>query len=140
MVPNSLGPGEDATHYGTQQQKDKYLPRVADGSLIPCFGLTGPNNGSDATGSIDTGVLVEENNELRGRINLNKRYITLAPVASLCGIAFELTDPDNLLQKHNIDAKLGVCVALVEKGHPNLRLNTHHNPLDVGFPNGTIKG
>ena len=140
MVPNSLGPGELLTHYGTEEQKNKYLPKLSDGSLIPCFGLTGPNNGSDATGSIDTGVLIEENNQLKIRVNLNKRYITLAPVASLCGIAFELTDPDNLLEKYKIDGKLGVCVALVEKGHANLRLETHHNPLNVGFPNGTIKG
>lgn len=140
MVPNSLGPGELLTHYGTEDQKKEYLPKLSDGSLIPCFGLTGPNNGSDATGSIDKGVLIEENGKLKIRVNLNKRYITLAPVASLCGIAFELTDPDDLLAKHQTNCKLGVCVALVEKGHPNLRLETHHNPLEVGFPNGTIKG
>ena len=140
MVPNSLGPGELLTHYGTQQQKDNYLPKLSDGTLIPCFGLTGPNNGSDATGSIDKGRLIEKDGKLAINVSLNKRYITLAPVASLCGIAFELTDPDNLLDKYNISGKLGVCVALVEKGHPNLRLDTHHNPLNVGFPNGTIKG
>ena len=86
MVPNSLGPAELLHHYGTNQQKDKYLPKLASGELIPCFGLTGPNNGSDATGSIDKGQLIEKEGKLKIRINLNKRYITLAPIASLCGI------------------------------------------------------
>jgi len=134
MVPNSLGPGELITLYGTEKQKNDYLPKLANGDLIPCFGLTGPNNGSDATGSIDTGVVFKENNEIKVKVNLNKRYITLAPVANLMGIAFDLKDPDNLLDK------TGVTVALVEREHLNLIQETHHNPLDVGFPNGTIKG
>ena len=99
MVPNSLGPGELLTHYGTDKQKDNYLPRLSNGELIPCFGLTGPNNGSDATGNIDEGVLVKKDNKIMIKVNLNKRYITLAPVANLMGIAFHLKDPDNLLKK-----------------------------------------
>ena len=134
MVPNSLGPGELLTHYGTQNQKDKYLPKLASGEMIPCFGLTGPNNGSDATGSIDKGIIVKRNGKLMIKVNLNKRYITLAPVANLMGIAFNLEDPENLL------GKSGVTVALVERNHEGLIQDTHHNPLNAGFPNGTIKG
>ena len=134
MVPNSLGPGELLTMYGTEEQKENYLPRLASGELIPCFGLTGPNNGSDATGSIDTGRIVLENGQPMIKVSLNKRYITLAPVANLMGIAFNLEDPDNILGKE------GVTVALVERDHPGLIQNTHHNPLNAGFPNGTIKG
>ena len=134
MVPNSLGPGELLTLYGTEEQKNNYLPRLANGDLIPCFGLTGPDNGSDATGSIDEGYVIKENGKIKIKVDLNKRYITLAPVANLMGIAFNLKDPDNLLNKS------GITVALVERNHKNLIQDTHHNPLDVGFPNGTIKG
>ncbi len=134
MVPNSLGPGELLIHYGSDDQKNKYLPGLADGSYIPCFGLTGPNNGSDATGSIDKGIVIEKDGKKVIKVSLNKRYITLAPVANLMGIAFELQDPDNLIGKE------GVTVALVERSHPNLIQNTHHIPLNAGFPNGTIKG
>ena len=102
MVPNSLGPGELITLYGTEKQKNDYLPKLANGEFIPCFGLTGPNNGSDATGSIDTGVVFKEDNKLKVKVKLNKRYITLAPVANLMGIAFDLQDPDNLLDKKHI--------------------------------------
>ena len=134
MVPNSLGPGELLTMYGTEKQKEHYLPRLANGDFIPCFGLTGPNNGSDATGSIDTGKVVLEDGQPKIKVSLNKRYITLAPVANLMGVAFNLEDPENILGKE------GVTVALVEREHPGLIQNTHHNPLNVGFPNGTIKG
>jgi acyl-CoA dehydrogenase len=135
MVPNSLGPGELLTIYGTTEQKDHYLPKLANGEMIPCFGLTGPNNGSDATGTIDKGVFIRDKEDnLKIKVNLNKRYITLAPVANLMGIAFELEDPENLM------GKSGITVALVERDHPGLIQSTHHNPLDVGFPNGTIKG
>lgn len=134
MVPNSLGPGELISHYGTSEQKDTYLPKLADGTYIPCFGLTGPNNGSDATGNIDRGIIVKKNDKIKIKVNLNKRYITLAPVANLMGIAFELEDPDNLLSKS------GITLALVERNHDGLIQNTHHNPLNAGFPNGTIKG
>ena len=138
MVPNSLGPGELITKYGTQQQKDYYLPRLAKGEYIPCFGLTGPQNGSDATGSIDEGILnlnVDNPKNKHIDVEINKRYITLAPVASLIGLAFRVND------KHNLNGgKGGVTLALLERDTPGLEINTHHNPLNVGFPNGTLKG
>jgi acyl-CoA dehydrogenase len=139
MVPNSLGPGELLTLYGTEKQKDLFLPKLASGEKIPCFGLTGPNNGSDATGSIDKGIVFQEtdsfgNTKKKIKINLNKRYITLAPVSNLMGIAFNLEDPENLINKS------GVTVALIESSHPGLIRETYHNPLDAGFPNGTLKG
>lgn len=136
MVPNSLGPGELLTHYGTEEQKNKYLPGLANGTYIPCFGLTGPNNGSDATGSIDEGTVVKVNGEIMIKVKINKRYITLAPVSNLMGIAFNLKDPDNILQ----NKKSGITLALLERGHDGLIQETHHNPLNAGFPNGTIKG
>ena len=136
MVPNSLGPGELLSHYGTEKQKEKYLPGLADGTYIPCFGLTGPNNGSDATGRIDEGEVVEKDGKIMIKIKVNKRYITLAPVANLMGIAFKLRDPKNLL----LNQKSGITLALLERGHEGLIQETHHNPLNVGFPNGTIKG
>ena len=136
MVPNSLGPGELLSHYGTQQQKDKYLPKLATGEYIPCFGLTGPHNGSDATGTIDEGTLVYRNGKRVIDIEIDKRYITLSPVSNLIGLAFRLNDPDNLLEIGNP----GVTVALLEKGHLGLRQDTYLNPLNAGFPNGTLKG
>ena len=134
MVPNSLGPAELLTHYGTEKQKNYYLPKLATGEFIPCFGLTGPNNGSDATGSIDEGEVVKIDGEIKIKLKINKRYITLAPVSNLMGIAFDLKDPNNYLDKS------GITVALVERKHNGLVQNTYHNPLNVGFPNGTIKG
>jgi acyl-CoA dehydrogenase len=136
MVPNSLGPAELLHYYGTDSQKEKYLPLLADGSLIPCFGLTGPHNGSDATGEIDTGIVKINNNQIYIDIQLNKRYITLAPVSNLIGIAFHLKDPDNILKQ----GKEGITLALIEKSQKNLELLTFHNPNNAGFPNGTIKG
>ena len=137
MVPNSLGPGELLQHYGTDAQKETYLPRLATGELVPCFGLTGPNNGSDATGSIDVGTVKEINGSKVVEINLDKRYITLAPVADLIGIAFNLKDPNGLLKDGGAE---GVSLALIEKGHPGLLQDTYHNPNNAGFPNGTLKG
>tara|TARA_Y100000816_G_C26106114_1_gene587935 strand:- start:142 stop:2082 length:1941 start_codon:yes stop_codon:yes gene_type:complete len=137
MVPNSLGPGELLQHYGTEEQKNKYLPGLANGDFIPCFGLTGPNNGSDATGSIDEGELLSgENGEKYIEVSVNKRYITLGPVANLVGVAFNLKDPQGLLSS----GKPGVTLALIEKGTCGLLQETHHNPLNAGFPNGTLKG
>ena len=124
MVPNSLGPGELLQHYGTVEQKEKYLPKLVTSEYIPCFGLTGPHNGSDAAGKIDTGKVILKDGKKFIKVSVNKRYITLAPVSNLVGLAFNLEDPDNLL----------------EKGHEGLKLETHHNPLDAGFPNGTVKG
>ena len=138
MVPNSLGPGELITKYGTIQQKDYYLPRLAKGEYIPCFGLTGPQNGSDATGSIDEGILNLNIDNVKNKhidVEINKRYITLAPVANLIGIAFRVND------KYNLNGgKGGVTLALLERDTPGLEIKTHHNPLNVGFPNGTLKG
>lgn len=137
MVPNSLGPGELLTHYGSDYQKRKYLPGLSFGKYIPCFGLTGPHNGSDATGSIDTGeVILNSQGKKEIIININKRYITLAPVSNLIGIAFNLKDPYEILDT----GKEGVTLALIEKDHPGLKIETHHNPLNTGFPNGTLKG
>ena len=137
MVPNSLGPSELLLHYGTEEQKEKYLPKLANGQKIPCFGLTGPNNGSDATGSIDKGsVFMDENGKVKIKVNLNKRYITLAPVSNLIGIAFELEDEYELLDSR----RTGITVALIERGHEGLKQDYYHNPLDTGFPNGTVQG
>jgi acyl-CoA dehydrogenase len=136
MVPNSLGPGELIQHYGTEEQKRYYLNHLADGSFIPCFGLTGPNNGSDAVGNIDEGIVERHNNILKIRVNLNKRYITLAPVSNLIGIAFNLKDPNKLLP----DGKEGITLALIKNDQEGLIQNTYHNPNNAGFPNGTIKG
>ena len=134
MVPNSLGPGELLQHYGTEEQKEKYLPALADGDYVPCFGLTGPNNGSDAAGQIDKGKVIKKGDKLVIEVDINKRYITLAPVSNLIGLAFKLEDPDNLVGKE------GITLALIEDTHPGLIKETHHNPLNTGFPNGTLKG
>ena len=136
MVPNSLGPGELLQHYGTDAQKEYFLPKLANGTFIPCFGLTGPNNGSDAVGQIDEGVVVKKDGKIKIKISLNKRYITLAPVSNLIGIAFRLNDPDKLLTS----GKNGITLALVENSESGLSQNTYHNPNNSGFPNGTIKG
>ena len=136
MVPNSLGPGELLLHYGTDHQKNKYLPGLANGKYIPCFGLTGPNNGSDAAGPIDKGVVKYINNRKIIEIEISKRYITLAPVANLIGLAFKLEDPNNILESGGE----GITVALIESDHKGLKKETYHNPLNIGFPNGTLKG
>ena len=136
MVPNSLGPSELLLNYGTNKQKNNFLPKLATGEYIPCFGLTGPNNGSDATGSIDEGIVLKKDNKTVINLNINKRYITLGPVANLIGLAFNLKDPNNLLPSN----KEGITVALVENDIPGLKQETHHNPLNAGFPNGTLKG
>lgn len=136
MVPNSLGPAELLQHYGTEEQKRYYLPKLANGSFIPCFGLTGPNNGSDAVGKIDEGVVELVDGKIKIKVTLNKRYITLAPISNLIGIAFNLKDPNKLLPSK----KEGITVALVENTESGLLQNTYHNPNNAGFPNGTIKG
>jgi acyl-CoA dehydrogenase len=136
MVPNSLGPAELIQHYGTQKQKDYFLPRLANGSFIPCFGLTGPNNGSDAVGEIDKGIVENVDGKIKIRISLNKRYITLAPISNLIGIAFNLEDPNKLLPIY----RTGITVALIESSQHGLIQDTYHNPNNAGFPNGTIKG
>lgn len=136
MVPNSLGPGELISIYGTEKQKNHYLPKLATGDFIPCFGLTGPKNGSDATGKIDSGKIILKENKKYVEVEINKRYITLAPVANLMGLAFNLKDPNRLLD----EGSEGITVALVERNTCGLIQETHHNPLNAGFPNGTLKG
>lgn len=136
MVPNSLGPAELLQHYGTHEQKQYYLPRLANGTFIPCFGLTGPNNGSDAVGKIDEGIVELVDGKIKIKITLNKRYITLAPISNLIGIAFNLKDPNNLLPSK----KQGITVVLIENSENGLIQKTYHNPNNAGFPNGTIKG
>jgi acyl-CoA dehydrogenase len=136
MVPNSLGPAELLQHYGTEKQKNYYLPKLANGDFIPCFGLTGPNNGSDAVGEIDEGIVELVDGKIKIKITLNKRYITLAPISNLIGIAFKLKDPNKILNSK----KEGITVALVENTEKGLLQNTYHNPNNAGFPNGTIKG
>jgi acyl-CoA dehydrogenase len=140
-VPNSLGPGELLAHYGTDEQKSYYLPRLADGREIPCFGLTGPTAGSDATSIPDYGIVCEgEWNGARVvgvRMNFDKRYITLAPVATIIGLAFRMYDPDGLLG----DTKdLGITLALVPRGTPGMDIGRRHFPLNCVFQNGPIHG
>jgi len=137
-VPNSLGPGELLARYGTMEQKEYFLPRLADGTLIPCFGLTGPHSGSDATSLIGSTCVVEQRNgELGVRASFKKRYITLAPVAGVVGIGLNLSDPNGLLQGKGEE---GFTVALLERNHPGLRMGPRHMPLNAAFMNGTVEG
>lgn len=140
-VPNSLGPGELLLKYGTQEQKDHYLPRLADGREIPCFGLTGPRAGSDATSLPDTGVVCKgtyEGKEVLGlRMNFSKRYITLAPVATVVGLAFRMFDPEGLLG----DKKdIGITVALLPRHLEGMEIGNRHKPIGSPFMNGPIIG
>ncbi|KNC49744.1 acyl-CoA dehydrogenase domain-containing protein [Thecamonas trahens ATCC 50062] len=139
MVPNSLGPAELLQHFGTQEQKDFYLPRLAKGVDIPCFGLTGPTSGSDAATMRDRGVVVERDGKLGIVASFSKRYITLAPVASLVGLAIDVTDPDGLLTGIN-GAKEGISVALLPRSHPGLEMGPRHDPMGLAFMNGTVQG
>lgn len=141
MVPNSLGPAELLQHYGTKEQKDHYLPRLAKGEEIPCFGLTEPNAGSDAGSLSSRGVVCKgtfEGEEVLGmRLNWSKRYITLAPIATLIGLAFRLEDPDGLLG----DKKdLGITCALIPSNLPGVKVGERHDPLGVPFHNGPTYG
>lgn len=140
-VPNSLGPAELLLHYGTDQQKDYYLPRLAAGDEIPCFGLTGPHAGSDAGAIPDKGVVCrgEFNGEqvLGMRLTWNKRYITLAPVATVLGLAFKMIDPDGLLGG---ETELGVTCALVPTDTPGVHIGRRHFPASAPFQNGPTSG
>lgn len=137
-VPNSLGPGELLARYGTQSQKEYFLPRLADGTLIPCFGLTGPHSGSDATSLIGSDCVVQEKDgELGVLASFKKRYITLAPVAGVVGLGLNLSDPNGLLKGVGTD---GFTVALLERNHPGLRMGPRHMPLNASFMNGTVEG
>lgn len=140
-VPNSLGPGELLLKYGTQQQKDHYLPRLADGREIPCFGLTGPRAGSDATSLPDTGVVCKQvinGEEVLGlRLNFEKRWITLAPIATVVGLAFRLFDPEKLLGD---EEDRGITLALVPRDTQGMDIGRRHHPIGSPFMNGPIKG
>lgn len=140
MVPASLGPAELLVHYGTDAQRDYFLPRLAAGA-IPCFGLTSLHAGSDAAGSmVDIGTTVRRADGSIGiRIACEKRYITLSPVADVVGIAFKLSDPDGALAAacgRAVDGE--ITLALVERGTPGLQLGAYTDPLGVGFANGTV--
>ena len=140
-VPNSLGPAELLNHYGTQEQKDYYLPRLARGDEIPCFALTGPRAGSDAASLPDTGVVGRgtwQGQEVLGlTLNFSKRYITLAPVATVIGLAFRMFDPQKLLGERT---DLGITVALIPRATPGISIGRRHFPLNIPFQNGPIQG
>lgn len=140
-VPNSLGPAELLLKYGTEEQKDYYLPRLADGREIPCFALTGPNAGSDAASIPDIGIVcrqVIDGKEVLGlRLNWNKRYITLCPVATVIGLAFRMYDPDNLLGRGK---DIGISCALIPANTPGVIHGRRHFPLNTAFLNGPTQG
>lgn len=138
MVPNSLGPAELLMHYGTEEQKDHYLPRLATGEEIPCFALTEPNAGSDAGSMQSTGqVFKGEDGNLYLKLNWDKRYITLASISTVIGLAFKLSDPDNLLGKGK---DLGITCALVPSDTEGVELGKRHDPLGVPFHNSPTRG
>lgn len=142
MVPNSLGPSELLLQYGTEEQKDHYLPRLAKGVEIPCFALTGPEAGSDAGAIPDTGIVCHgqhngDEHVLGIRLTWEKRYITLGPVATLLGLAFKLHDPDGLLGG---EEDLGITLALIPTNTPGVNIGRRHFPLDAAFQNGPNSG
>lgn len=140
-VPNSLGPAELLLHYGTEEQKNYYLPRLAQGEEIPCFALTEPEAGSDAGSITNTGIVCQE--EFDGkkiigiRLNWNKRYITLAPVATVLGLAFKLYDPDHLIGS---GIEHGITCALIPTKTPGVKIGRRHFPLNTAFQNGPTQG
>jgi acyl-CoA dehydrogenase len=141
-VPNSLGPGELLLHYGTEEQRTYYLPRLARGEEVPCFALTGPRAGSDAASIPDTGIVCKgmyEGREIVGlRLNFSKRYITLAPIATVIGLAFKLFDPDRLLGGDRTD--YGITCALIPRNTAGVTIGRRHFPLNVPFQNGPLQG
>ncbi|MBY8966196.1 acyl-CoA dehydrogenase [Algiphilus sp.] len=138
VIPNSLGAAELIKHYGTQEQKDHYLPKLARGEYIPCFGLTEPTAGSDAASIKAEGeVFKDADGGVKIRLNFAKRYITLAPVANLISLACQIRDPQNLLGKGEAP---GITVALLHKGMPGLSNGDHHQPIGDAFYNGPIYG
>ncbi|KPK04454.1 MAG: acyl-CoA dehydrogenase, partial [Betaproteobacteria bacterium SG8_39] len=141
MVPNSLGPAELLLHYGTEAQKNHYLPRLAKGLEIPCFALTSPEAGSDAASIPDAGVVCKgqwQGKEVLGmRVTWDKRYITLGPVATLLGLAFRLYDPEHLLGETE---DLGITCALVPTDTPGVNIGRRHLPLNAVFQNGPNSG
>lgn len=141
MVPNSLGPGELLEKYGTPEQKEKYLERLAKGLEVPCFALTGPHAGSDAAGMRDVGVVTYEmyngKKTLGVKLSWDKRYITLAPVATLLGLAFNLHDPEHLIG--DVD-ELGITLALVPADFKGVEIGRRHYPARSAFMNGPTRG
>ena len=141
MVPNSLGPGELLLKYGTEEQKNHFLPRLARGEDIPCFALTGPHSGSDAAAMPDVGVICMDEYEgkqtLGIRLSWEKRYITLAPVATILGLAFRCHDPDGLLGGKQ---DLGITCALIPTTHPGVETGERHLPSGCAFQNGPTRG
>ena len=141
MVPNSLGPGELLAHYGTDEQKRRYLPRLAKGLEIPCFALTNPNAGSDAASIPDYGIVCWGEHEGRRVLGLSvtwdKRYITLGPVATLLGLAFRAYDPDHLVGDRE---DLGITCALIPTSQPGVEIGRRHMPLNAVFQNGPTWG
>ncbi len=138
MVPNSLGPAELLIHYGTREQQEYFLPRLADASLTPAFALTEPEAGSDAGGIRASGeVFRDEDGAVKLRLNWNKRYITLAAVADLLGLAFKLVDPDNILGK---GTRPGITCALIHTDTPGVVIGDRHDPLGVAFVNAPTWG
>jgi acyl-CoA dehydrogenase len=140
-VPNSLGPAELLNHYGTEEQKNYYLPRLARGEEVPCFALTGPRAGSDAASIPDTGIVCRgtwQGREIVGlRLNFSKRYITLAPVATVIGLAFRMFDPEQLLGD---EVDIGITCALIPRATPGVTIGRRHFPLNIPFQNGPIQG
>ncbi len=140
-VPNSLGPAELLLHYGTDEQKQRWLPGLASGEEVPCFALTSPRVGSDATALIDRGVVAKgmwEGSEIVGiRLNWEKRYITLAPVATVLGLAFKLYDPDHLMGE--VD-EYGITSALIPTDLPGIEIGRRHFPINIPFQNGPTRG
>lgn len=142
MVPNSLGPAELLLRYGTEEQKDHYLPRLAIGEEIPCFALTSPEAGSDASSIPDFGIVCKgeyngKKDVLGIRITWEKRYITLGPVATVLGLAFQLSDPDSLIGDNK---ELGITCALIPTSHPGVNIGRRHFPSGIGFQNGPNSG
>ena len=142
MVPNSLGPGELLVKYGTEEQRQRWLPGLANGTEIPCFGLTGPEAGSDAGSIPDTGIVckgMHEGQEVIGlKLTFSKRWITLAPVATVVGLAFKVYDPEGLLGDPN-KKEYGITCALIPANHPGVDIGKRHNPGSP-FMNGPIYG
>ncbi len=140
-VPNSLGPAELLLHYGTDEQKNHYLPRLAVGEEIPCFALTGPYAGSDATSIPDVGIvcrqMVDGVETLGLKLTFDKRYITLAPIATVVGLAFRMYDPEHLLGEQE---DLGISLALLPRSTPGLEIGRRHFPLNIPFQNGPVHG
>jgi len=140
-VPNSLGPAELLLHYGTEEQKQHWLPRLASGEEIPCFALTSPRVGSDATALVDHGVVCRgtfEGREVIGiRLNWDKRYITLAPIATVLGLAFKLYDPEHLIGEAE---EYGITAALIPTHLPGIEIGRRHFPINIPFQNGPTRG